>query len=159
LSAKGGTPADDPSKAITRRWISPVAGTIEISGTLTHKVVQSAEEYRKQWSDGVRARVMMNGTRKAAEQSVNNGKSDVLVRELKVKPGDTVDFTVDCVNDAENDDFTWAPVITYKAGGADAKPQVWDAAKDFSGPAPVSLNAWEKFAQVLLQTNEFAFVD
>jgi len=37
--------------------------------------------------------------------------------------------------------------------------QIWDAKKDFAGPPPVSLNAWEKLAQVLLQTSEFAFVD
>ena len=152
LSATGGMPTDDPSKAITRRWISPVTGTIEISGTLAHKVAQNAEEYRRQWSDGVRARVIVNGTRKAVEQSVNNGKSDVVVRDLPVQAGDTIDFAVDCVKDAENDAFTWAPVITFKG-------KVWDAGKDFSGPAPVSLNAWEKLAQVLLQTNEFAFVD
>ena len=159
LSSKGGTPTDDPSKAITRRWVSPVAGSVEISGTLAHKVTQNADEYRKQWSDGVRARVVLNGTTVLAEQRINNGKSDVLAHEVTVKPGDIIDFAVDCVKDPENDDFTWAPVVTYKQAAADAKPRVWDAAQDFSGPAPVSLSAWEKYAQVLLQTNEFAFVD
>ena len=117
LSAQGGTPPDDPAKAITRRWISPIAGTVEITGTLVHEVIDNAEEYRKQWRDGVRARIVVNRKDNVAERIVNNGKSDVAVRELTVKPGDTIDFAVDCVKDAENDDFTWSPVITLKSGG------------------------------------------
>jgi hypothetical protein len=159
LSAKGGTPTDDPGKAIARRWVSPMGGTIEIAGTLTHEVVVNPDEYQKQWSDGVRARIIVNRSVKAAEQIVNNGRSDVVVRELAVAPGDTIDFVVDCVKDPEHDDFTWTPVITLKSAEAQAKQQVWDAGKDFSGPPPIWLNAWEKFAQVLLQTSEFAFVD
>jgi hypothetical protein len=159
LSDQGGTPPDDPGKAITRRWISPVAGTIEIRGTLVHEVIESAEEYRKPWSDGVRARIVLNRRDTVAERIINNGKSDVAVRELAVKPGDSIDFAVDCVKDAENDDFTWSPVITLKSDGDQAKQRVWDSAKDFGGPPAISLNAWEKYAQVLFQTSEFAFVD
>jgi hypothetical protein len=157
LDAKGGVPTSDPSKAVTRRWISPVAGIVEISGTLTHKVEQSPEAYRTQMSDGVRARIILNHRAKLAEQSVNNGKSDVVAHEVNVKPGDVIDFTLDCVKDSENDSFQWAPVITLNRAGE--KPQVWDAGKQFEGPRPRTLNAWEKYAQVLLQTNEFAFVD
>ncbi len=159
LSALGGTPPDDPGLAITRRWVSPVAGTIEIRGTLVHEVIEKADEYRKPWSDGVRARIVVNRRDIVAERIINNGKSDVAVRELAVKPGDSIDFAVACVKAAENDDFTWSPVITLKSAGEQAKQQVWDSAKDFSGPPPVSLNAWEKYAQVLLQTSEFAFLD
>jgi hypothetical protein len=37
----------------------------------------------------------------------------------------------------------------------------WNAKQDFSGPKeiPSPLNAWEKYAQVLLMSNELAFVD
>ena len=55
----------------------------------------------------------------------------------------------------KGDFFGWAPVI--KTVGGD---KVWDAAKDFGGAtAPDRLNAWEKFAQILLQTNELTFVN
>ena len=37
--------------------------------------------------------------------------------------------------------------------------QSWDAQKDFTGPASVSLNLWQQLAQTLLLTNEFVFVD
>ncbi len=156
ISAKGGFPTDDPAKAITRRWISPVEGTVEIAGALEHKVKEEKDDYRKLASDGVRARIIVNRTRKLADQLINNKKAEMAVKELAVKPGDSIDFVVDCVKDAENDSFTWTPVITLKSAD---KPRIWDADKDFSGPQPVALNAWEKYAQVLLQTNEFAFVD
>ena len=42
------------------------------------------------------------------------------------------------------------------------KPQSWDAKKEFSGntpPPPTPLNAWEQLAQVLLESNEFLFID
>jgi hypothetical protein len=152
LSEKGGNPPDDPSLAITRRWVSPVDGTIEISGALTHKVEEKPAEYKKQWSDGIHVRIARNGKETLTEQTVNNNKVDLTVKELAVKKGDAIDFTVDCVKTAETDAFEWAPVI--KAGD-----HVWDAKKDFAGPAPLRLSPWEKYAQVLLQTNEFAFVD
>ena len=155
LSAKGGMPTDDSFKAIVRRWVSPVSGTVEIAGALTHEVTQKPEEYHKEWGDGVRARIIVNSSGKVAEEIVYNRKAELAVKDLAVAQGDTIDFMVDCITDSENDGFQWAPVITLKAPGQ----QVWDARKDFGGPPPLSLNAWEKLAQVLLQTSEFAFVD
>ncbi len=157
LYATGGVPPSDPAKAITRRWTSPVNGIVEITGTLNHKLPESNDDFRKQFSDGVRARIVFNRREKLAEQSVNNGKSDVLVSELAVKAGDTIDFAVDCVKSSENDAFIWRPMITLKAEGD--KPPTWDSGNDFEAPRPPTLSAWDKYAQVLLQTNEFAFVD
>ncbi len=152
LSSKGGIPTDDPAKAIARRWISPVAGKVDIAGSITHEVTNKPEEYHKEWGDGVRARIVMNSSKKLVEEIVYNRKAELAVKELTVAPGDTIDFIVDCRTDAENDGFQWAPVVTLGS-------TVWDARKDFAGPGPLSLNAWEKLAQVLLQTSEFAFVD
>ena len=155
LSSTGGMPTDDPAEAIVRRWVSPVAGTIEIAGSVVHKARQNPAEYHKEWGDGVRARIIVNGSRKLAEEIVYNRTAELATKELSVAPGDTIDFMVDCVTDSENDGFEWAPVITLKSPAQ----QVWDARKDFAGPAPISLDVWEKLAQVLLQTSEFAFVD
>ena len=41
----------------------------------------------------------------------------------------------------------------------DGEALVWSAAADFRGPAAQPLTAWEQYAQVLLLTNEFSFVD
>ncbi len=152
LSAKGGMPTDDPAKAITRRWTSPISGKVEITGTVTHEVTNKPEEYHKEWGDGVRARIVLNGSKTLVEEIVYNRKAELAVKELAVAPGDTIDFMVDCRADSENDGFQWAPVVT-------AGSKVWDSHKDFAGPGPITLNAWEKLAQVLLETSEFAFVD
>jgi hypothetical protein len=156
LSAKGGVPTDDPGQAVTRRWTSPISGIVEITGTLANKVESSPEEYREHWSGGVRARVIFNRRSTVAEAQVNNGKSNLLVRELRVKPGDTIDFAVNCVKNSQDTEFTWAPVITLKSAGTS---QAWDAGKDFHGPSPAALDAWGKLAQTLFETSEFAFVD
>ena len=47
------------------------------------------------------------------------------------------------------------------AGPADSAPKesAWSAKDDFRGPDPQPMNVWQRYAHVLLQTNEFAFVD
>ena len=74
---------------------------------------------------------------------------------IEVSKGDVIDFVVDGRNDAEADDFTWAPILK----ASDEKSNTWSAAADFKGPPARPLTRWEQYAQVLLQTNEFAFVD
>ena len=54
--------------------------------------------------------------------------------------------------DPENDGFSWAPII--KSG-----ERTWNAKNDFTGPPPQTLAVWARYAQVLFETNEFAFVD
>jgi len=72
-----------------------------------------------------------------------------------VKAGDTIDFLVGCGGSDNSDSFTWTPVIRSDSGE-------WDARAQFAGPPPPlppQLKPWEQFAQVLLETNEFVFVD
>jgi hypothetical protein len=42
--------------------------------------------------------------------------------------------------------------------GGDAT-RLWDAEKDFTGPARGELDRWQQLAQVLLLANEFIFLD
>ena len=37
--------------------------------------------------------------------------------------------------------------------------RAWDSAADFRGPRPEPLPPWARLAQVLLMTNELAYVD
>ena len=72
-----------------------------------------------------------------------------------VKRGDTIDFLV-----AGTGPFGWAPTIKFIEGSKPGEPAEWNAEKDFSGTvAPKHLEPWEKFAQVLLETNEMTFVN
>ncbi|MEZ0253963.1 MAG: hypothetical protein ACAI37_01730, partial [Chthoniobacter sp.] len=68
--------------------------------------------------------------------------------------GDTIDFLVDLKETLDSDGFVWHPLIRGSSE-LDSKAQ-------FAGPPAAQLKdlaPWEQFAQVLLETNEFVFVD
>ena len=146
LRAAGGEPGEQPDQAVVRRWVSPSSGKLSIEGTLQHG--QPAVPY----GDGVRGRIVSSRQGELASWSVNGSKAETKMDGIMVEKGDTISFVVDSRLDPENDGFTWAPVI--KCG-----EQIWSAKSDFTGPSPQPLDAWARYAQVLLETNEFAFVD
>jgi hypothetical protein len=146
LRAAGGEPGEQPNQAVIRRWVSPVSGTLSIEGTLRHG--QPAVPY----GDGVRGRIVSSRQGELASWNVNGSSAETRLSGIEVEKGDTLSFIVDARIDPENDGFGWAPVI--KSG-----EQAWAAKNDFSGPAPEPLTIWERYAQVLFETNEFAFVD
>jgi len=146
LRAAGGEPGEQPDQAVIRRWVSPVSGTLSIEGTLQHG--QPAVPY----GDGVRARIVSSRQGELASWSVNGSSAETRLNGIKVEKGDTISFILDARLDPENDAFTWGPVI--KCG-----EQTWNAKNDFTGPAPQPLDVWARYAQVLLETNEFAFID
>jgi hypothetical protein len=146
LRATGGEPGEQPNQAVIRRWLSPVSGTLSIEGTLRHG--QPAVPY----GDGVRGRVVSSRHGELASWNVNGSSAETRLNGIKVEKGDTIAFIVEARADPENDAFGWAPVI--KSG-----EQTWDAKNDFSGPLAQPLTVWERYAQVLFETNEFAFVD
>jgi hypothetical protein len=82
------------------------------------------------------------------------------VERVEVKQGDTIDFSVDLRGSFDSDSFLWSPKVRYleAAGG---KGESWNARADFAGPSKQlrTLTAWEKYAQVLLFSNELMFVD
>jgi hypothetical protein len=152
LTANGGHPGQDEKHCAIRRWVSPIAGEIEIHGTLRHLSEQG---------DGVRGWIISSRQGALKEWSVKHDSRETAIDTLLVQPGETLDFVVDCLKSQDNDGFMWAPVIKKKqlAGSHTSIVQLWHAANDFSGPPPPRLNAWEQLAQALLISNEFVFVD
>jgi hypothetical protein len=146
LTTTGGEPGEQPNQAVIRRWASPVSGKLNIEGTLRHG--QPAVPF----GDGVRGRIVSSRDGELASWSVNGSSAETKLNGIAVEKGDTIEFIVDARMDPENDGFTWAPVI--KSG-----EQTWSAKDNFAGPAPEPLSVWARYAQVLLETNEFAFVD
>jgi hypothetical protein len=144
LRANGGDPG---TTSVVRRWTSPIDGRIAIEGTIRHN------QRTPRIGDGVRARIVTSSDGELASWTVDGRTAETRITNIEVKKGDTIDFIVDGREDPESDDFSWAPKITSE----DKKS--WSATADFRGPQPERLNAWEQYAQVLLQTNEFAFVD
>jgi hypothetical protein len=83
------------------------------------------------------------------------GSAEVKLEKVEVKAGDTIDFLVGCKGTDSSDTFLWAPIIQ-------SDMEQWSAKGQFAGPPPPlppQMKPWEQYAQVLLQTNEFVFVD
>ncbi len=148
LTANGGHPGNDQQHAVIRRWIAPMDGVVTVSGTLTRPEKQG---------DGVRARVVSSRSGIVGEWTLPNGSVETPVAKVDVKKGDTLDFVVDPLGGPAFDGFGWAPVIRQMMGGSGE----WTAQAGFTGPktAAGTLGPWEKLAQVILLSNEFAFVD
>jgi hypothetical protein len=153
VTATGGHPGSTPQLASIRRWVAPADGAIRIEGALGHASKNG---------DGVRGRIVAGRRGLVGEWTAFNNKVATAVERLEVKLGETVDFVVDGREGSNFDSFTWAPTVTWLG---DPEPGVsrlvWDAEKDFGKPekAFAPLGAWEQLAQVLLLSNELAFVD
>lgn len=150
----GGHPGNDQEHAAIRRWIAPRDGTIAISGTLVHSEARG---------DGVRGRIVSSKSGLLGEWLVQNKKEETNLQRVSIQRGDTIDFVTDCNGDVSFDSFTWAPKIRYLTGSSSSGDRMeWDASSDYTEAARAqhsALNAWEKYAQALLMSDEFEFVD
>jgi hypothetical protein len=144
LDATGGNPGEDGSHAAIRRWTAPRDGVVSIRGTA--KLLFDADTYH----GSIRVKVVSSGVK--VEKVVSSGEVAVEIQALQVRKGDPIDFVADWDGRASYDRFGWAPVVRMDG-------EVWSAEADFAGPAEAPLTAWEKYAQVLLETNEFLFND
>ncbi len=156
LTADGGHPA--AQVAAIRRWTSPRDAVVSIEGALVHKAAEG---------DGVLARIVSSRDGALASWTAHHTEAETKMSRVELRKGDTLDFLVECRKDEGWDSFQWAPVIrtveTPAATGG-AAPQEWRAAEQFGGAAApgkaaAGPTAWERYAHVLLQTNEFIFVD
>ena len=150
LNNSGGHPGEGLKNSIIRRWTAPQDCTVTISGTLEHNT---------EAGDGVRGLILSSRTGLLQLTPVYNSKREMSVPRVEVKKGETIDFIVDSNVTLDSDSFNWSPNV--KTTGGSGKALAWNAKQDFAGPAEpfVPFNAWEKYAQVLLMSNEFAFVD
>ncbi|MCC7377329.1 MAG: DUF1553 domain-containing protein [Verrucomicrobiales bacterium] len=145
LTADGGHPGDTRDQACVRRWTAPVDAVIRIAGKLLHEPEQG---------DGVRAFLSSSRHGELKFATVHHAEAAMEVEAVTVKRGDTVDFIVDIGGTLNSDQFKWAPVISSPTA-------TWNARQNFTGPTPRPnyLTPWEQLVQVLLLSNEFAFVD
>jgi hypothetical protein len=154
VSSTGGHPGDQQHDSI-RRWIAPRDGRITISGTLGHTTDQG---------DGVRGRIVSNRSGPLGEWLVHNGKAETRLEQIEVREGDKIDFVTDCRSNFDSDSYSWSPTIRFAADGKTVPglKMEWSALNDFADAARASheeLDAWQRYAQVLLLTNELVFVD
>jgi hypothetical protein len=148
LNAGGGHPGDAGHQAI-RRWVAPAAGTLHIEGVLSHSTDKG---------DGVRGRIVASRGGIVGAWEVFHGESTTSPPEIAIERGDTIDFVADCRTGVEHDSFGWTVTLRLTSP-ANNSVQMWDSVNDFHGPIVAPLSRWEQLAQVLLMSNEFAFVD
>jgi hypothetical protein len=142
----GGHTGVDPDHAVVLRWTAPRDGSFTVEGELGH-----AEKK----GDGVRGRVVSSRVGVLGDWVAHGAKTPTKVDRFDLKAGDTLDFVVDCRAEPSFDSFTWAPTVRESTGAT----ETWNAASGFHGPSAGGLTPWEEYAQVLMLTNEFVFVD
>ncbi len=151
LTATGGHPGRTVELASIRRWTAPAKGVVKIEGSLGHASANG---------DGVHGRIVASAGGSLGEWTAQNRKEETKIEAVPVAVGDTIDFVVDGLTNANSDNYTWSPTIVLSVAG-DEHARTWSAKKDFDTPVipMIPLTRWEEFAQVLLLSNELAFVD
>jgi hypothetical protein len=152
LNAQGGHAGNDLQHATIRRWVAPQDGAVTVSGTVAH---------RNKGGNGIRARLISSRSGELAVWKLKQLEAEMKIKALEVKADDTLDFVVDFNGEITDDEFVWAPVLEMKSSSAANAGQKmeWNAAAQFGGPPTPPLSPIEKYAQTLLMTNEFLFLD
>ena len=145
LSAQGGHPGHDAKHCVVRRWIAPLTTTVNIQGMVQHPDAHG---------DGIGARIVSSRYGLLGKWDVHNDRAKAEVDRVSVQKGDTIDFVVDPLTNDGYDGFSWAPTIRSLDGNL-----VWDAASDFGKANAAPVTKLTLYAQALMMTNEFMFVD
>lgn len=147
LNRDGGHVGNDVQHAAVRRWTAPQDVTVSVKGSLS----RPAEP-----GDGVEGFIISSrGGELLRVVAEAKGNVETKLENVELKAGDTLDFIVSLRADNNSDGFSWPLIIKTEMGE-------WDSRAQFAGPKPPKpppLTPWEKYAQVLLETNEFVFVD
>lgn len=152
LNREGGHPGHSTADSAIRRWTAPFSGRIRIQGTLNHPA---------EAGDGVRGRTVSNRQGPLGEWEARHGKQSTDLAEIQVEAGETLDFVVEPGQDENSDSFEWKVDLTRLDATPFGQASAWNSRKDFGGPQKptVPLDPWQEFAQVLLSSNEFVFID
>jgi hypothetical protein len=145
LRPTGGHPGNGPQLATVLRWTSPADAVVELRGTLKHDAPAG---------DGVRARAVTRGG-VLKEWIADKRSVGTHLPRIEVRQGETIDLVVDCRGGTNHDSYSWSPELVQVEPVAGP---MWKSDKQFHGPVDLP-DAWELYAQVLLLTNEFVFVD
>jgi len=112
-------------------------------------------EQPKNANEAVRGWIVSSGSGLIGSYLPQKKQLATKLPRVLVKRGDTIDFVV-----VGAGRFTWSPTVRFIEGAKPGEIVEWNAEKDFSGTvADKQMEAWEKFAQVLLETNEMTFVN
>jgi len=144
----GGHPGNTRKLCSVRRWTAGRTATLAIEYRIGHK---------NESGDGVISTILHNQTNPLATESAQNNRTSEALEDIRVQPGDTIDFVVFCGENASHDSYRCS--IKIRESTADSS-RVWNSVTDFSDRNELRVtDAWTQLAQVLMLTNEFVFVD
>ncbi|MGV3486729.1 MAG: DUF1553 domain-containing protein, partial [Planctomycetaceae bacterium] len=151
LASQNGHPGNGLSGAVVRRWTAPADGTVTVGGVVGHNSDKG---------DGIRATFAIGETIRWQEvQKSNNRPYGPMT--WPIKKGQSLDVIADDNGTTSFDSFFWRVNVRFE--GADGRVVESSSVEDFSGPLSEQterpMNRREQLAQLLLLSNEFAFVD
>lgn len=130
LHAQGGHPGN-PSYPVVRRWTAPGPCKLNVTGRLEH---QSAN------GDGVRGRIVSSRTGSLGAWQAHNNMTQMILKDVAIEPGETIDFVVECLEHETSDSFLWPVQLEITA--SDGRIIKSDSVADFHGPI-LSVAQWE----------------
>ncbi len=147
LDENGGLPGPTNDHVVVRRWVAEFDGRVHVEGNLQHSVDKG---------DGVEGWIVRNGQEILGHWTLKNSKARTQVKEFEVEKGDTLDFVVGPNKEPESDGFKW----TVQVHSVSDPSLVFRSKEHFSGNDLLrEFSPMAQFAQALLATNEFCFVD
>jgi hypothetical protein len=159
LHGRGGHAGVSNRLAVIRRWVAPRSGRLSIEG-----IVNCQANSTEPSGDGVRARIVSNRHGQLGVWLAHGTEERTDLTGIMVETNDTIDFVVDARGRTRMGGFTWAPILRMDGAAKKKEPTeklVWDSAQDFKAatPIPQPFDVWQRYSQVLLESNEFMFLD
>lgn len=146
LNGAGGHPGRDDRHAVVRRFRVSTSGTYDILGDIGHPERQG---------NGIRASIISSRSGLLGRWTVYARTQGVQLRGLKLEAGEVIDFIGEPNGADSFDAFAWSPTVVNQESRAK-----WEASRDFGAtstlPKPTRT---AMFAQILLMSNEFLFID
>ena len=151
LERENGHTPRDPSLAVVRRFTAPFDGEVLISGQVGH---------RSKEGDGVRVTIWVGGHKVWDENQKSSNRPFNSVSG-RVKKGDAVDFVASCGSSDSFDSFFLRVNLSLR--NKEKTSVETNSVRHFGGPqnalSTEPMDRLSQLAQVLLMSNEFAFID
>ncbi|MBL6763526.1 MAG: DUF1553 domain-containing protein [Verrucomicrobiae bacterium] len=184
VGADGGSPGPNRSLAAIRRWRSPISGTVSIDGILEHlgnegDGMEAYIVFKEQFEVG--RFIAFNGDQPTKVPKLRVAAGDTIDFVVNCRGNDNGDvfYWAPTIKATSGQSDTTGVVEAFFAGGggngggmggmggaaaaAAVRKNTWNASQDFyveqEDAALRMLTSWEKFAHVLLLSNEMMFFD
>jgi len=152
ITRSGGTLPPNSNLFLDRQWNSPRKGSFEIKGSFNYKFVKGQ-------SDVILS--IYKNSKPLKSLNITDGKEQSFELSLDLEVGDKLEFLTSNVSKT-NKDFNLNIKINEVKDENSLTPISWSSVVDFKSPISKNdkeLNSWERYAHVLLMSNEMIFLN